>query len=129
MKKPKAILFDMGDTLISYKNFNPLKGTEKIMEYAENPKNISAEKIQSFAETLNKEFDKLKNDKNLEISCRSFHKLIFEMYGLKISKSPLELEMIFKNYAWESEIIEGVIELLDFLKKVGIRTAILSNSS
>jgi len=60
MKNPKAILFDMGDTLISYRNFNPLKGTEKIIEYADNPRNISAEEVQDFANVLNEEFETAK---------------------------------------------------------------------
>ncbi|MFW6310719.1 MAG: hypothetical protein ACOC1K_00625, partial [Nanoarchaeota archaeon] len=80
MKKPKAILFDMGGTIISYNNFDPVKGTKKIIENCKNPKNVAAETVQNFATELNKEFNEIKDENNIEIHCRSFHKLIYQMY-------------------------------------------------
>jgi len=129
VKKPKAVLFDMGETLIRYDNFNPLKGTEKILGYADNPEGITAEQIQDFATELNREFNEIKDENNIEISCRSFQRLIFEMHGVKINKSPIETETMFKDHAWDLNLIEGVIDLLDYLEKEGIRIAILSNTT
>ncbi|MFW6281772.1 MAG: hypothetical protein ACOC1O_03130 [bacterium] len=101
MKIPKAILFDMGGTLISYNNFDPLKGTKKIIENCKNPNNVSPETVQNFATELNKEFKEIRDDNNIEIHCRSFHKLIYQMYGLEYEKSPFEYEILFKKNAWE----------------------------
>ena len=35
MKKPKAILFDYGDTLVNSEYFDPLLGTREILKYAQ----------------------------------------------------------------------------------------------
>lgn len=48
MKKPFAILFDMGDTLIEYHENNTLKGTEELLKKANNPDSITANEIQEY---------------------------------------------------------------------------------
>lgn len=129
MRKPKAILFDLGDTIINNTNFNPLKGTQKILEFANNPNKISANTVQDFANELSIELNEIKDTKNIEISCRSFQKLIFETYGISFDLTPLELEVLFNQNAWDRYLIEGIVEFLDYLQEEGIRIAILSNSS
>jgi len=43
MNKPKAILFDAGDTIIDYIKNNPLEGTRKLLEKVNNPDKVTAE--------------------------------------------------------------------------------------
>lgn len=36
MNKPKAILFDLGDTIIQYSDFNPSRGNKELLKYYKN---------------------------------------------------------------------------------------------
>lgn len=129
MIKPKAILFDLVDTIIDYRNYNPSKGTAKMLEIALNPNNIIAETIQKYANELIKEFYEGEESNIIQISCKSFHKLIFESYGVSFEKTPLELEVLFIQNSGDRNLINGVREFLDYLKIEGFRIAILSNSA
>ncbi len=54
MKRPQMVIFDYGQTLINEVSFNPLIGTQEVLNRASyNPNGISAEEIQSLANQLN----------------------------------------------------------------------------
>lgn len=56
MKKPKMILFDYGQTLVSEAGFDGVKGTRAVLEFAvENKYNRTAEEIQREADAVNHE--------------------------------------------------------------------------
>lgn len=129
MEKPKAILFDMGDTLITYEDFNPICGNEKLMEHACNPYNVSLKTIQSYANKIAEEADKMRETTHIEYSCQSFQRLIFGNFGITFNLSPLELEILFNRHAWHHSIISGTIEMLDYLQSADIRIGILSNAT
>lgn len=129
MNKPKAILFDMGDTLIEYTSYNPLQGNKKLLEYAYNPNEVKAEEVQELATELGQELYGKRDFHNIEINLRSFQRLLFEMCNITFDLSPLELENLFSRSAFEKRVMKGVIAFLDYLETEGIRTGILSNSS
>jgi putative hydrolase of the HAD superfamily len=56
MNIPKMIIFDYGQTLVTEKPFDGLKGTQAVLSKAtNNPNNVSAGEIQALADELNKE--------------------------------------------------------------------------
>jgi len=128
MNKPEAILFDMGDTLLSYDDFQAQRGTKKMMEHLDNPHNIPVSRVQEMADEMITVFDDIKQDKNIEISVQSLYRLLIELHGMELEKPLVQLELIFKFAAWNLELKEGITELLNYLEETGIRTAVLSNS-
>ncbi len=52
MIKPKAIVFDYGDTLLKNNYFNPLLGTRELLKYACNPNKVTAEEVQAYAKSF-----------------------------------------------------------------------------
>lgn len=53
----KAILFDAGDTLAEYIKSQPLEGTKAVLEIANNPNQVTAEEIQSYAMEMGQVFN------------------------------------------------------------------------
>jgi putative hydrolase of the HAD superfamily len=128
------IIFDYGQTLINEKSFDGLKGTEAVLRVAaNNPNNIKAEEIKSFADELNKEMGRygINSDKlyMFEIHQHSFQNYLYEYFGIEITKSSEEVEHIFQEAAFCTEPTQNIRELLKCIENKGIRTAVISNIS
>lgn len=129
MNKPVAILFDAGDTLVEYYENNPLKGTRELLKKANNPDFITAEEIQEYVGEIGGAFNNSRELSGIEYSMRSFQRFLYEMHNISFDLTPLEIEDIFNKSAFVGTKMDGAQEFLDFLEKVGIRKAILSNSA
>jgi putative hydrolase of the HAD superfamily len=132
MKKPKMILFDYGQTLISEDVFDGVKGTRAVLEQCVlNPLNISAEEVQSFANELNKDIGRYYKDFEktylLEVHNHPFQNYLYEYFHIKRLVSPLELEMVFWDNSAPARPTNGVIDFLSFLNVENIRTGVISN--
>ncbi|WP_297638748.1 HAD family hydrolase [uncultured Clostridium sp.] len=129
MDRPLAILFDVGDTLIEYHENNPLKGTEELLKWANNPHSITADEIQKYAVEMGKDFNKARENGGIEFTMRSFQRFLYEMHNISFKLKPLEVENIFNKFAFRGQAMPEALEFLDFLEEQGIRKAILSNST
>lgn len=129
LRVPKAIMFDMGDTLIQYLSFEPIKANKMLLKYANNPNNVTAEHIQELALELTEELYGKRDIHNIEINMRSFQRLLYEMCGISFDMSELELESLFNRNAFGRKAMPGVNKFLSYLDESRIRTGIISNSS
>lgn len=134
MQMPKMILFDYGQTLIAEQEFNGVKGTEAVLQYAtENKYHLSAEQIQAKAEEINRELGKGTPEKRhlfqIEIPNTMFTPYLYESLGIEIALSNSEIDTVFWNAAAPGVPTEGIKEFLKYLKNKGIRTGVISNIS
>lgn len=134
MRKPKMILFDYGQTLVNEKAFDGVKGTEAVLKYAEKNKyNKTAEELQAYANELNKELGRFDPEKRhlfqVEVPNRMFCKYLYESQGIEIHLSSEEMDSVFWDAAAPGTPTDGVEKFLEFLKKNGIRTGVISNIS
>ena len=134
MEKPKMIIFDYGQTLVTEKPFDGLKGTKAVLSQAtENTSTVAAEEIQALADELNKEIGRYGVDYEkqnmLEMHNHIFQKYLYEYFGIELTKSPEEIERIFENAASDAEPTKNIGEFLKFLMKENIRTSVISNIS
>ncbi len=129
MNKPKAILFDLGDTIIQYSDFNPSRGNKELLKYCKHANSDLENEIDSLGIELSKYINLKRDETNLEHSCQSFQRLLFSLINVELDLTPLEMELIFNKHAFTRRIMHGFIEFLDFLREKDIRIAILSNSS
>ncbi|WP_454054025.1 HAD family hydrolase [Clostridium sp. Marseille-Q7071] len=129
MNKPKAILFDAGDTIIEYIKNNPLEGTRKLLEKANNPDKVTAEEIQEYAIEMGRIFNDGRETTGIEYNMRSFQRFLYEMHNIYFDLTPLEIENIFNKEAFRGKVMEGVLEFLNYLEQNNIKKAILSNST
>lgn len=134
MKLPRMIIFDYGQTLLNEISFDPLYGTEEVLKHATyNPKSVSAQEIQSLANTLHQELGR--NDESskyanqFEVHNHIFQRYLYEYFGVQFTKSSMEIERIFTETSFEIVPTQNIVKLLEILEAKGIRTAVISNIS
>lgn len=128
LNKPKAIIFDLGDTLLKSNSFNPIDGVRELLKYANNPNGFTAEEIQFYADKVLKDLGGNEKGKLLQIDNKSLTRLVYGAHGITFNKTADELDLIFLDGAERTSLVDGIIEILEFLKGHGIRLAILSNT-
>lgn len=134
MKLPKMILFDYGQTLIAEQEFDGVKGTEAVLQYAtRNKYHLSAEQVQVRANEINREFGRFNPEKRhlfqIEIPNTMFTPYLYESQGIEIALSNSEIDTVFWDAASLGAPTEGIEDFLEYLKDKGIRTGVISNIS
>lgn len=134
MRKPKMILFDYGQTLISEGKYDGLKGTEAVMKYAvKNERNLTPAQVQEEADKANDEIGRLDFSKRhlfqVEVPNDIFSNYLYESLGIQIDLEADEMDKVFWDASSPGTAIEGVQEFLDYLETEGIRTGVVSNIS
>ncbi len=134
MSLPKMILFDYGQTLMMEQKFDALAGDEALLRHADNPAGVTAAEIQSLANAMIRELRGLDtpdwlHTHPLEVHNRLFNRYLYEYLGITLRLTPLEAEELFWDTAAPGEPTSGIRELLDWIRRAGIRTGVISNIS
>ena len=129
---PKMILFDYGQTLVNERKFDGIKGTAEVMKYAvKNKHNYTAEDVQAAADAINDELGRYDPARShllqVEVPNCMFSPYLYESMGIELALSNKERDQIFWDAASPGVPTQGIAEFLDFLKKRGIRTGVISN--
>lgn len=128
MKKPKAIVFDYGDTLLKSEFFRPIEGVTELLKYAHNPEGVTAKEIQDYADQVLKDLGAFDQQLLFQIDSKSLSRLIYEVHGISFDLSYEELDSIFLSKTEGTSLMPGIVELLDYLTDSDIRVAVLSNT-
>ena len=130
-KKPKMILFDVGGTLFNDGKCDPLEGFRGLISHADNPEVGDAEKMAVCWDELMGELSTC----NRSLSGHTVDVLLYTLIkyaamncGLKFSISPERQEELFDRYNSSRELTPGIVELIETLNEMGIRTAVISNN-
>ena len=136
MNRPKMILFDAGKTLIDYLPktedngtlcLSTIDATEKLMQYiVSNPNRYDAATIDRVNNEVFEKYNKCR-EAFYEINNQTILKMIFDLLNIELSISFAEVERIIWENSARIVPVEGTQELLDHLKKLHIRTAVISN--
>lgn len=129
LKRSKAILFDMGDTIIKYHKFDPIAGNGAVLEHAVSKVKVSPQEVSDFAHALSKELNIHRERSNMDYANQAFQRLLYSLLNIEINLTPYEMEVLFVRAGYQKMPMPGVIDLLHFLKAQGIRIGILSNTS
>lgn len=127
MKKPKAILFDFGDTILHENKFEPENGNQFLYSIIDDKKGIKYEQILDRIKKLNAEIYPQKNEKHFEVSWIAFNRLIFDYFNLSIPISHEEGEFEFWKRSYEWEPAPNIQKTLEALKQMEIKIGIVSN--
>ena len=134
MDKPKMILFDYGQTLVSESPFDGIAGTKAVLESCVvNPHNVSAEDIHMLSCDMNEDIGRYNPETGhsylIEIHNHPFQNYLYDYFGLTRTVSHPELETVFWDAACPGKPTENIEEFLLYLKQEGIRSAVISNIS
>jgi putative hydrolase of the HAD superfamily len=125
MRKPKGLLFDVGDTLFRQKLFDARLTGARLLELARPPHPLTLEKFIAVV----REFDpfwETRDTTTLEFPNRAFHQHVVARFGLDFDLTEEEVEIeIWKTAPWE--ILPGVADMLDALRDAGYLMGVVSN--
>jgi putative hydrolase of the HAD superfamily len=134
MRIPKMVVFDYGQTLIREEPTDRTKGTEAVLANCfSSPKGISAEEVQALANDMNRDIGRYDSASShlcvTEVHNHPFQNYLYEYFGLTRIVPSLEMEAIFWDAASPGSPTEHIFELLAYLKKMRIRSSVISNIS
>lgn len=127
MKRPEMILFDYGNTLLYEPDFDMLRGEKAVFQHVtENPNHVMPE--QSYA-LGNKIFSKQRESRMAGVETHEWHglKLQYEYLGIKFDIPYDEVERVLWENASPGACMPQVKEMLAVLRKMGIRSGVISN--
>ncbi|MDR1117267.1 MAG: HAD family hydrolase [Oscillospiraceae bacterium] len=132
MKRPKMILFDYRYTLVYKHRYDVLEGMKAILSRAEhNPLGVTAEEMCVLWRDIFSEIGYVsyegKPSSLVEVRLAAIHYYVLEYYAIKHRLSFAEMEEIFWEAASAAYPTKNAEKLLEYLKKGGIRTGVVSN--
>ena len=128
MKKPRGVLFDLGDTVLHVGTVDWIPADRKLLSYAENETGITPEELQEAANILNREFEQARISSMIEQDIICFYRRLFDTVGINLTISYEEAAQLCWDMAFSQELEEGFADVLDTLDKHGIKAGILSNT-
>ncbi len=130
MHTPKAIIFDMGDTLLRVTRWEVEAGAARMIELAKaNPRGATADDWLAEGEALTAHLRAWKDPACLEFNATAFHRLMYGKLGLKYDITDDQLELAYWQACFGFEPESGIYEALAMLKQRGIAIAVISNIS
>jgi putative hydrolase of the HAD superfamily len=128
MHRPAGVIFDLGGTILYEESISMVDGSKRMLEFAKNTPDLTAEEIQLFADEINEDVQRIRDGSMFEFSVQSFQRLVYESLDISFTISPYEMEREFWDAAIKYSPSEGISDVLDTLEKNRIKTGILSNS-
>ncbi len=128
MQKPKMILFDYGHTLIHASEFDPVRGTAALMEYAvRNPHGYSLADVRKLSdEVYHEHFEKVRR-LGYEISAQAGDRIVYQTLGIEFDLTPVEMETVYWNAASPGALMPGADEMIESINRAGLRSGVISN--
>ncbi len=133
MNKPKMVLFDYGNTIITEKILGFDKGNEALLKLAvKNPRNITIKELQAKADEVIMGISKRMGCDNrfyqpYEVSWVSINRYIYEYFNIEFDRNYEELEWIYWNNATQAQPSDNIENLLEYLYENDIKTGVISN--
>jgi len=129
MQTPKAIVFDYGDTLLHFTDWDYAKGMRAVYDHANNPRGVPFDAVQERAMHIVDTRRAMQDAAPVEHHQRGFYRLIFDHFGMSFDRDLVDMEIAFWQAAATYQLTEGLVDLLEELSRRDIRMAILSNAS
>lgn len=129
MRRPKAIFFDLGDTILTEISFDPIAGIDRLVGLSEGPETLEIKDIRGFVNELYGDIKKEHEISQLEWPILMLQKIVFEIFQIKSALRPKELEREFWIASHKFALEPGIKDVLNALARNGIPMGIISNSA
>lgn len=128
-RQPAAVLFDLWGTLIRSEGFDPVRGNEAVLAFAENRAAISQEDFQKLSDEVVSSIEPWEDRSRLEFTEQSLLRILQDSLGLRFRRPLQELEWVFFTSSLRVSATDGVASVLEEMQRRGIRMCVVSNSS
>ena len=119
--KYDAVLFDLGNTIINNINIDLKNGFNKLIQKY----NINCQNITSSIETI---LQLIRQRNDFELPAIEILQIFEELLNFKFNDDYYEVEYELLKYCSIDALMDGVLEVLEYLKNNNIRMGIVSNS-
>jgi putative hydrolase of the HAD superfamily len=126
---PDLILYDVGDTLLETRGYDPTAGISRLLSLARNPRHVTVDEILPLTLELNEIFDARCEATGLEYSQQAFHRLLYNHFDIDFDVSPQDLELAYWRHALSFAAEPGVADALEAARTAGCRQGVISNTS
>ena len=129
LRKPLGILFDLGDTLLTYLKFDPEAGHAATLKIANNPLGYTVADIDNHIKKLNRDLIPRREKAQVEFHPHIIQRHVYEALRITFDRTPEEVERVFWRAAtsWQPE--PGVENTLEILRDKNIPMGIVSNAA
>ena len=129
LRRPRALLFDYGGTLVEELAFDTAAATEWLLERAELRSGVSVDQVKDRARRISREVADLRDTTHVETPRVSLTRLIYDALGI-VFREPIEgLELGFWRAAVRTRPMPGVQEALAGFQRAGIPMGVVSNTA
>jgi len=129
MRPPRAILFDLGDTLLRQLSFDPLAGTARQLEFARNPRHVSPREVTALIRELDADILPRREQSTLEFHSRHFQRLLYERLGISFELSSAAVELEYWKASMRMAPEPGIRTTLDALRERRLPMGVVSNAT
>lgn len=127
MQTPRMILFDYGHTLCHAYDTDFLRGERAVFEHVtDNPHSVTPEEAYQLGIRLFADAETVRRA-GYEVHEWPLLRLKYESLGLRFDLPLEELEIILADAADPDRLMPGVRDMLAELRRLGIRTGVISN--
>lgn len=130
MKKPKAVIFDFGGTLVLDSEFDLERGVEYLRSIAINGESFTLKELCEIWYKLYADIS-LAGGGNapfgIETPLSSIFRCVFDISGIKFNRDFIELEHLFDCNNSDRKATPHMARLLEYIKDSGIKTGVISN--
>jgi HAD superfamily hydrolase (TIGR01549 family) len=128
LPRPRAILFDFGNTLLREDHCEPSAGIRSLLRLATGPIACEPEKAEQAAIELYAEVRAQRESGLVEFPCRSFLRLLGDLWNIAWDMPPGSLELEFWKALGSMEPEDGIDAVLEWLKGRTIAIGVVSNA-
>ena len=124
----KAVFMDVGKTIVTNRIIDFKKGLRAVYDLDESVGKIDFSEYLRVNQALRKVSFDVARENNTEVKISTFLEALNEITGIKCNMSKEQLEWFFQCNLIEEELIDGVVDFLEYLKKEGLIVFAVSNS-
>ena len=129
LRKPLGILFDLGDTLLTYLRFDPEAGHAATLNIANNPLGYTVADIDNHIKKLNRDLIPRREKAQVEFHPHIIQRHVYEALHITFDRTPEEVERVFWRAATSWQLEPGVQNTLEILQNKNIPMGIVSNAA